>query len=46
MMVPIVIAFAAPVVSFVLFAFVAGAFIAATMLGRWELVVLWPVRHP
>ena len=42
MLVPILMALAFPVVSFVLYATVVVTFIAATLLGRWEMVTVWP----
>jgi uncharacterized membrane protein len=42
---PILIAFAFPIVSFSLYGVVVAAFITATMLGRWELVAIWPARR-
>lgn len=41
---PLLIAIAFPVVSFVLYGFVVAAFIVATMLGRGEVVTIWPTR--
>lgn len=44
---PLLIAFVFPVVSFSLYGVVVAAFIITTMLGRWELVTIWPPqRHP
>ena len=43
--VPLLIAPVFPVVSFVLYGGIVAAFIGATVLGRWELVTVWPGRR-
>ncbi len=42
---PLLLAFAFPKLSFALYGVIVAAFIAATMLGRWDVVTIWPTPH-
>ena len=42
MVVPLAAAFVSPTMSFVLYGMIVVAFIAFTLLGRWEVVMVWP----